>query len=151
MVEIIDNAVSLEELARWQACVRTGTQSTGLQEDQVAGTELYALARRYAPGLDLIHCLLFEIVKGHHTSLHQDIGEFVVLFYPYDNPVAPLRTMQDGVSVDIEVKANRLVALNCTHVRHQQVVPEDESARYSVAFKFRLSEARGDSSQPRPS
>ena len=141
MLTILDNAVSPEELARWQVRVKTGTQSTGLREEQVAGTELYGLARRYAPGMELIHCLLFEIVKGHRTELHQDIGEYVVLFYPYDNPGAPLRTLQDDTLVDIDVKANRLVAFNCTLVTHQQVVPEDDSARCSVAFKFRIPEA----------
>jgi hypothetical protein len=141
MVQVIDNAVSSQELALWQARVKTGTQSTGLTEAAVQETELYALAKQYAPGMKLIHCLLFEIVQGHRTELHQDIGEFAVLFYPYDAPTAPLRTLQDGVLVDIPVRANRMVVLNCTLVAHQQIVPEDDSSRCSVAFKFRLPEA----------
>ncbi len=141
MVTIIDNAVSPEELGRWQVRVKTGVESTSLMEDKVASTELYCLACQYAPGMPLIHCVLFELVKGHRSEIHQDIGEYAVLFYPYDNPGAPLHTVQDGAPVDIEVKSNRLVAFNCTVIPHRQVIPEDDSSRCSVAFKFRLPEA----------
>ena len=134
---IVDDAVSDHELAVWRARVRTGTQSTGMPEEAVVGTELYERARRLAPDMPLIHCLLFEIRTGHETELHCDVGEFVVLFYPYTNASAPLRTVQDGYEVPIDVIANRMVAMDCTRVPHQQVVPTDGSARYSVAFKFR--------------
>ena len=67
-----------------------------------------------------------------------DHGEYVVLFYPVSNPLGPLRTIQDGVEVNVEVKANRLVLMHCTSLWHQQVIPPDGSTRYSVAFKFRL-------------
>jgi hypothetical protein len=134
-----DNAVSPEELKRWQTRVITGTQSTGLTEADVQDTELYRLARSHAGSMELIHCLLFNIVEGHDTELHQDVGEWVVLFYPYDCPTGPLRIRdKDGEIRDIEVKANRLVLLDCTSAWHQQVVPTDGSTRFSVAFKFRL-------------
>jgi hypothetical protein len=138
---VVDDAVSGPELAFWQSRVQTGTQSTGLPEEAVSGTELYGLAQRHTRGLSLIHCLLFDIRKGHETELHRDVGEYVVLFYPFDNEGAPLRLCREGVLEEVAVKANRLVALNCTTIWHQQVAPKDDSSRYSVAFKFRLPEA----------
>lgn len=136
-LQIVDNAVSPEELARWQARVQTDTQSTSLTEEDVAGSELYTLARTFVPTLPLIHALLFDIVQGMDTELHRDVGEYCVLFYPTGNPLAPLGIDHEGLS-SVEVLANRLVVFDCTHVRHQQVVPTDDSHRYSVAFKFRM-------------
>ena len=137
-VLILMDAVSKEELERWQKRVITGTQSTGLTEDDVKDTELFKLAQAYAPGLKLIHCLLFNIVAGHETEMHKDVGEWVVLFYPYSCPTGPLRVEVDGLVSDISVEENMMVVLDCTNIPHQQMVPTDGSTRFSVAFKFRL-------------
>ncbi len=137
-LHIVDNALPPDELAQWQERVQTGTQSTGLIEEDVCGTSLYSLARNIAMDLPLIHCLLFEIIPGHSTELHQDIGEYVVLFYPRANLSAPLRIDRGNGLEDIDVLTNRLVALNCTKIRHQQMIPLNGEPRYSIAFKFRL-------------
>lgn len=134
---IVDEAVSQKELAAWRERVMTGTQSTSLTREDVEGSELFHVAQRYAPRLDLIHCLLFDIRKGDKTELHRDEGEFAVLFFPYDNGACPLRTRRGGLIEDVEVLANRLVVFACGEVEHMQVVPADNGSRYSVAFKFR--------------
>ena len=137
LAQIFDNILSSAELAFWKERVQTGTQSTGLTEDDVRATELYKLVRNYVSDLRLIHCLLFDITEGCDTEVHRDIGEYCALFYPTTNLSTPLHLEHPGLQ-DIEVIENRLVLLDCTHVAHQQIVPRDESHRYSVAFKFAM-------------
>lgn len=140
-IEITDNAVSADELVRWQALVENhpNPPSHALYEADVADSPLYQLARDLVGGLPLIHCLLFAINKDNdQTELHVDHGEYVVLFYPRTNALGPLRTIQDGREVLVGVVGNRLVQMHCTNTWHQQVIPPDGSTRYSVAFKFRL-------------
>lgn len=133
---IVDDAVSPEELARWQSVVLRLTQeSTGLDEPDVLG-ELRDLVRSHVGAdIELFKCLLFAIDASSATEMHRDVGEYCVLFYPFTNAVAPLRVdLPDRDYID--VKANRLVLFPCTHITHQQVVPTDGSTRYSVAWKF---------------
>lgn len=141
ILDITDDAMDADELARWVALVENhpSPPSAALYEKDVADSPLYQRAKALAGGLPLIHCLLFSINKDNdQTELHVDHGEYVVLFYPVSNPLGPLLTVQDGKVVNIEVRANRLVQMNCTSIWHQQVIPPDGSTRYSVAFKFRL-------------
>ena len=134
---VLDGALTEEERAWWLARCKTGAQSTALPLEEFEHTTLWNGVRLWARGMPLINCLLFEIVAGHETEMHQDVGEFVVLYYPESCPGGPLRVQIAGDVRDVEVIANRLVILDCTSVPHQQVVPPKGSTRYSVAFKFR--------------
>lgn len=136
-----DNVLTENELRYWVEQVNatfapTGEahQSTTMTLGQYEGTYLYTVAQAFAEGMALIHGLLFNIVKGMDTEMHQDIGEYCVCFYPVANPGAPLRTADRG---DVAVLANRVVAFDCTKYVHQQVVPSDDTSRFSVVFKFR--------------
>jgi len=133
-LEVIDNFLPEEELKFWQEKVKTGRESTSLQEDEVKATLLYKKCKEFMGDLPLIHCLLFNVTKPNHTEMHRDVGEYVTLFYPYTHPTASLQ-LKDS---EIEVKENRLVLLNCTELEHMQKKPEDDSIRYSVAFKWRM-------------
>lgn len=109
-------------------------QSTAMPPEQYEHTSLFERAVALSGGLPLIHALLFNIVKGMDTELHQDIGEWCVCFYPVTNAGTPLHTKDKG---DVPLVANSLVAFDCTKYAHQQVVPLDDSHRFSVVFKFR--------------
>lgn len=112
---------------------KTGKESTVLYEDDVKDEILYQSCKIQV-NLPLIHCIIFNVTKGNHTEMHCDIGEYATLFYPFDHPTASL-VLKDQ---EIAVKKNRLVLLNCTEMMHMQKKPEDDSIRYSVAFKWRL-------------
>ena len=133
-LKIIDNFLDENELNYWKEKVKTGKESTALQENEFKDTVLYKKCRELVGDLPLIHLLLFNVTKGNHTELHKDIGEYACLFYPYSHPTASL-TLRDS---EIEVKENRLVLLNCTEVEHMQKKPDDDSIRYSIALKWRL-------------
>lgn len=135
-----DNVCDEQELRYWIEQVNetftpegVAIQSTTMVPAQYEGTYLFTVAQALAEGRPLIHGLLFNIVKGMETEMHRDVGEFCVCFYPVSNPGAPLR-IED---VEVAVVENRVVALDCTEHTHQQVVPVDDSSRFSVVFKFR--------------
>lgn len=134
---IIDNALSAEELAKWQ--IRTlmlVEQSTGCSAEEMVGEALLARAREIVGDLELIHAPQFAIVEGMDTEMHQDVGEYVVVYYPFDCPTAPLG-FAGKEHEDVAVVANRLVAFDATLLTHQQLLPSDGSTRYSIALKFR--------------
>ena len=136
-LEIIDNALG-EELLYWQALVQQyNVQSTSLDPGDYEGTYLFRLAQACAGHYPIIHVLSFAIIDGHDTELHKDGGEYVVLFYPFNCPTAPLHVVIDGVLDQfIAVKENRLVSLDCDALAHRQMIPTDNTIRYSIAFKF---------------
>lgn len=135
-LEIIDGALG-DELLYWQTLVQQDKQSTSLDPGDYEGTYLYRLAQAYAGHFPIIHVLAFNIIDGHDTELHQDIGEYVVLFYPFDCPTAPLHVSLDHVDEQfIAVKENRLIALDCSKYAHRQMIPTDGTVRHSIAFKF---------------
>lgn len=150
-LKIIDDAVSAVTLQRWQAIVlnHRGTQSTGYREEEYSAA-LVQYATYLAPGIpdDLhalvrehvhtqcLHVLVFAIEQGMDTEMHRDVGEYAALFYPFTNPIAPLRIDRGNGEECVEVIENRLVLIDVTTIGHQQVVPTDTSVRYSVAFKF---------------
>jgi hypothetical protein len=139
-LEVIDDAVPVEELLLWQSLVaqHRGTQSTGYREKEIATNTggLHARVRERMGEATCLHVLIFAIERGMETEMHRDEGEYAALFYPIANPLAPLRIDRGAGEELIEVAANRLVFLDVTTIRHQQVVPSDASVRYSVAFKF---------------
>ncbi len=139
---IVDDALSPGELAWWQERVQqTVDASTALSADELKNENvqtMLARCREKVGDLALLHVLLFRLEGDHYTEMHNDVGEYVVLFYPFTNAQGPLRTDLSDTLVD--VRENRLIFLNCMAVMHQQVVPPDGSTRYSVAFKFRLLE-----------
>lgn len=134
-MRIVDSAVSVNELLRWQTLVRErcqGEESQALNPEDYEETGLFGIAQEDAPG-SLIHVLLFDVRVGRYTERHQDIGEWAACFYPFDCPTGPLWTDQGEVAV----KENRFVSFDATVMTHQQVVPTDGSSRHSVVFKFR--------------
>lgn len=138
---VVDDVLPPDELARWRRRALESTeQSTGLPASAVEGERLLALCREHVGDLRLVHVLLFCISEGCDTEMHQDVGEYAVMFYPFTNKNAPLRIDRGQGEELIEVRANRMVFLACTPIKHQQVVPSDGSTRYSVAFKFLLPE-----------
>lgn len=135
---IVDDALDSFDSIK-EMMLQLQQESTGLSEEQTNSSPLAPLlkkAREHVGDLELIHTLLFAVKDGHVTEMHRDIGEYVVLHYPFDCPTGPLRTC-DG---DVDVKENRMVVMNCTDVEHQQVTPVEGETRHSVAFKFRMKE-----------
>lgn len=138
---VLDGVLPPVELTRWRTRLRDTTQqSTGLSPEEMKGDSLLELCRQYVGDLPLLHCLLFNITAGCATEMHQDIGEYAVMFYPFTNENAPLCIYRGKGLEYIEVRTNRMVFLACTNIAHQQMVPTDGSTRYSVAFKFKLPE-----------
>jgi len=135
-VLVIDNALTEEELTKWQARVSMFTEQSNTNSAQAMKDDaLLACARKIVGDLELIHAPIFAIKKGQDpTEMHHDIGEYAVVYYPFDCPTGPLQTERGTV----EVKANRLIAMNVTTIAHQQIIPDDDSTRYSVAMKFNL-------------
>ena len=133
-LKIIDDFLPLDELNYWKDKVKTGIESTALYEEDVKDTLLYKKCKEFVKDLPLIHCLLLNVKKEHHTEMHRDIGEYATLFYPFSHETASLQ-LKDS---EVKVKENRLVLLNCTEVDHMQKKPDDDSIRYSVAFKWRM-------------
>ena len=134
-LKVIDDFLPKEELSYWQRLVvEAGRESTSLMEDQVKDTILYRRCKEFV-NLPLIHCILFNVKKEHHTELHRDIGEYACIFYPFNHGSATLK-LKDK---EVEIKENRLVMLNCTTTQHMQKKPDDDSIRYSIALKWRLS------------
>jgi hypothetical protein len=131
---VLDNVLPKEELEKWQARVSAFTeQSNPNSAKAMVGELLLHEARNIVGDIMLVHAPIFAIKKGQDpTEMHQDVGEYAVLFYPFDCPTGPLRTDRGLVAV----KANRLVAINVTTITHQQIIPIDDTTRYSVAMKF---------------
>lgn len=143
-LRVIDNVVSAVELARWKSFVESHqTQSTSyLPASLTQEPEWWESSELFRNVIDfmrvdlpLIHCLVFAIKRNHETEMHRDVGEYAALFYPFTNLYAPLMLENDR---HVVVRENRLVLLDATKVTHRQGVPENDSTRYSVAFKFRL-------------
>lgn len=132
-LKIIDDALSPHQLAAWQERVRRLAVEQSTAFEVAVDDPLVLAAREIVGDLPLLHCLLFAIRAGHDTEMHRDVGEYAVLYYPFDSS-APL-LLDTG---EVSVTANRMVALACTNVRHRQAIPADDSVRYSVALKFQV-------------
>ena len=139
---VLDDVLSEEELKKWQNRVSVFTEQSNANSAQEMEQELLLdHARKIVGDLLLIHAPIFAIKKGQEpTEMHHDTGEYAVVYYPFDCITGPLKTEQ-GM---IDVKQNRLVAMNVTKIMHQQIIPTDDSVRYSIAMKFSLRETIDD-------
>lgn len=143
---IVDDALEPEHLGAWCARMRSleGLSTPG--ENELGLDHGYALlerARELVGDVELLAVPLFAIRNGHTTTVHTDFGEYVVLFFPEDCPTGPLHVWRDLANATrVEVRSNRLVALDATRFPHMQQVPEPGSVRYSVALKFKYPKRR---------
>lgn len=139
-LHIVDDFGAAPELNAWrlrlEGVAELIDQNVALYADEIADDTLYQRVRASVGDRPLLHCLLFGLHGEHETELHQDVGEYSVIYFPHDCPTGPLRIVRDGVEEVVEVRANRLVYFDCAKVSHQQVVPRG-GVRYSVVFKFR--------------
>jgi len=137
-LQIIENFLDADELAYWQQRVQTGEPSVSLYLPDVQNTQLYQKCRDLVQApphdLPLIHLILLNVTADTYTEMHQDVGEYSTIFFPFTNLNAPL-ALEDS---SIDVIENRLVMLNVTKFRHLQVKPTDGSTRYSIALKWNI-------------
>ena len=89
-LKVYDNVLSSQDLAVWRGKL-TGVAGLDSQNVSICGEsevegELLTWIRERVGDLPLIHCILFALHDNHDTEVHTDIGEYVVLLFPYDCP-----------------------------------------------------------------
>ena len=134
--QILDDFLPIKELTYWQARV-TEASVTGTPFNP-HGSLLFNKINELI-GLVFVGAWLYRIPQGIPANPHQDCNQFAVVFFPFDNGGALAIYDKDYKAREqIDIKANRLVLLDCANQLHSQIA--GQTPRYSVVFKYRPSQ-----------